>query len=109
MQGIWPLWILFAVFSYTSHWSLGVRRVFITNECLMSALESFLSGLEFLAAVEKGPVEHYLGPENSSCILFLLLARASLSYWLAAHLAELTPNILFDLLRFQLAPGTGVH
>lgn len=75
----------------------------------MSALESFLSGLEFLVAVEKDPVEHYLGPESSSCILLLLLVRASLSCWLPAHLTELTLIILFDLLRFQLTPGTGVH
>lgn len=52
-------------FSYTSHWSLGLRRVFITNECLMSAWKSLLSDLGFLVAVlwkdlhvEKGPVEH---------------------------------------------------
>lgn len=82
----------------------------------MSALKSFLSGLEFLVAVlwkdlhvEKGPVEHYLGTESSSCILWLFLVRACLSYWLAAHLAELTPIILFDPLCFQLSPGTGVH
>lgn len=116
MQGIWPLWILFAVFAYTSHWSLGLRRVFITNECLMSALKSFLSGLEFLVAVlwkdlhvQKGPEEHYLGTESSSCILWLFLVRDFFSYWLAAHLAELTPIFWFDILHFHLTPARGVH
>lgn len=116
VQGIWPFWILFAVFPYTSNRSLGLRRVFITIECLMSALKSLLSGLEFLVAVlwkdlhvEKGPVEHYLGPDSSSCILYLLFVRAFLSYWLAAYLADLKLIILSDLLCFQLTPGRGVQ
>lgn len=34
---------------------------------------------------------------------------AFLSYWSAANLAELTLIILFDRLRLQLTPATGVH
>lgn len=96
-QQAWPLWILFAVFPYTSYWSLGLRKVFITNECLMSALKSYLSGLNFLFAViwkqlhaEKGPVERYLGTERCSCTSRLLLVTAFSFYWSAVHLAEVS-------------------
>lgn len=58
---------MFAVLPYTFHWSLGLRVVFIRNECLMSALKSYLSGLNMLVArlwkwlyAEKGPVEYCL-------------------------------------------------
>lgn len=108
---------MFAVLPYTFHWSLGLRVVFIRNECLMSALKSYLSGLNMLVArlwkwlyAEKGPVEYCLSTLLHLVAVFsegFCVVLVGSSFGRGECGEEMTPFILFDL-HCPLTPGAGV-